>query len=636
MVMSRLSPLHYYLLIILSLMVFLREEITWPTLMVMAFVMVIKFFKINFPGWMAKVLGLGLFVLAFVEHGRFVNPEMGLNLLLAVVTLKLYEAKEPRDWRMLTLAVFLLFATGALFVKTPLYLFTAIAGSSIAIYAMILCLGESLQLNWRRVVKWMLSATPLAIILFILIPRFGGSLWTPPKPPEQGKIGFSEEARPGDVAELQPSGEVAFHASIRPLPNRDQLYWRGMTLSGHDGWNWFPLPRDEAYGQLGPAGRVASAQWWQQDIIHKTAARRAMGLDVPKWWSMNGKEVETTETATLRFLPYSSIRRYRVTSAAESPAKLSPILIESSHKAKLALPKELKDFKGSLTQAMNRLQEFFTSSEFTYHLSPGKITSVKQFMMTKKGWCTHYASTTALILRHWGFPARLVSGYLGGEYNPMGQYFKITEDDAHVWVEAFDGENWLRIDPTIWIIPERIQLSGDRFFKRKEFALSQWLKLPDWYRETQSWIESVNFKFLVWSEDYDREEQRSVARKLNLDLAQFYLISIWVIISAILGYWAREWWRDYRKSLGTHHRAKVWQRFIRELEKGGISDCKGLGPRELAMKIKLSSIAEKDVLLSWLRAWELMVYRDDQFDEKKLKNYSSFGEASLGADAGSD
>jgi hypothetical protein len=74
---------------------------------------------------------------------------------------------------------------------------------------------------------------------------------------------------------------------------------------------------------------------------------------------------------------------------------------------------------------------------------------VDEFLFEKKrGYCEFFASSFALLLRLSGVPARLVGGYYGGEYNEMGGYYLVTEDTAHVWVEALVDGRWVRLDPS--------------------------------------------------------------------------------------------------------------------------------------------------------------------------------------------
>ena len=67
----------------------------------------------------------------------------------------------------------------------------------------------------------------------------------------------------------------------------------------------------------------------------------------------------------------------------------------------------------------------------------------------KSGQCEYFASAMVLMLRSQGIPARLVTGFLGGEYNPFEGYFMVRESNAHAWVEAYlPGVGWQVFDPT--------------------------------------------------------------------------------------------------------------------------------------------------------------------------------------------
>ncbi len=67
----------------------------------------------------------------------------------------------------------------------------------------------------------------------------------------------------------------------------------------------------------------------------------------------------------------------------------------------------------------------------------------------RSGQCEYFASSMVLMLRSQGIPARLVTGFLGGEYNPFEGYYIVRENNAHAWVEAYlPGHGWRIFDPT--------------------------------------------------------------------------------------------------------------------------------------------------------------------------------------------
>jgi hypothetical protein len=103
----------------------------------------------------------------------------------------------------------------------------------------------------------------------------------------------------------------------------------------------------------------------------------------------------------------------------------------------------------------------FREGHFEYTLTPPllDVNSVDDFLFnTRRGFCGHFASAFALLMRAGGVPARVVTGYQGGEWNPIGGYLLIRRSDAHAWVEVWEqGQGWVRVDPTAVVAPERLR-----------------------------------------------------------------------------------------------------------------------------------------------------------------------------------
>jgi hypothetical protein len=106
---------------------------------------------------------------------------------------------------------------------------------------------------------------------------------------------------------------------------------------------------------------------------------------------------------------------------------------------------------GSTEETIARLEAFFSAQGLSYATDdlPSSPDPVDEFLFEKKrGYCEFFASSFALMLRIAGVPSRLVGGYFGGDYNDLGGYYLVSEDAAHVWVEALVENRWLRIDPS--------------------------------------------------------------------------------------------------------------------------------------------------------------------------------------------
>jgi len=596
---------------------FLMEELTLPTLVVGIAVIVLRLFTIKLHRWIPQVVGAGLFAYAGVKYGRFVSPEVGVNILFSVVCLKLVEAKVERDWRMLTLGLFLLWSSGALFVKTPLYLITAIAGVFSALSALLKVSGEEVSVSWRQVGRWILLSLPVTVVLFLLLPRFQASVWTPPSPPPVGQIGFSEEARPGDVESLTGTGALAFHATLDQKISGASLYWRGATLTGHDGWNWYISPLDQELVFMDEGVPVAAEGMIRQSIIHSKSTNRGFALATGKWLEQNGRHAVAGENGTWRFQGFQQVRTYVAYSDSKHVAKPLPTPELKTYRLGISMRKlpQFQHLKGlDLYDTVTAIRAHFQQNAFTYSLSPGKITTLDNFLQQKTGWCAHFASATALLLRAAGHPTRLVSGYLGGNFNPQSGHWTVSEDDAHVWVESWDGVGWMRIDPTLWVAPDRSELSGAEFIRRvrKESSLFNPNTLPGWFRDTQMWVESVNYRFLVWSEELDLEKQKSWARKLDWDLSTLYAVGLWILGSAVGLWWLSEWWRTRPRAVDLGARRLVWRKWQRWWKKRGHQLEPQWGPDRWRREVAGLKPQDREFANQWIDDWEKQLYQQNE------------------------
>ena len=102
---------------------------------------------------------------------------------------------------------------------------------------------------------------------------------------------------------------------------------------------------------------------------------------------------------------------------------------------------------GRLLEIQRRLR-----TDFRYSLSfsrrPGRDPVIDFLTHNRQGHCEYFASAMALLARAAGVPARVVSGYLVQEYNPLAGHHVVRERNAHSWVEAWVAGRWQTFDPT--------------------------------------------------------------------------------------------------------------------------------------------------------------------------------------------
>jgi transglutaminase-like putative cysteine protease len=151
-------------------------------------------------------------------------------------------------------------------------------------------------------------------------------------------------------------------------------------------------------------------------------------------------------------------------SALEVPASISPAVRDLAHSWTV----HSRDSRGVVSSAL----QFFRTQGFSYSLTPGEYDNLEEFLFRRRvGFCEHYATSFATLMRLAGIPARVVVGYLGGEYNDLGHFFLVRQADTHAWCEVWlPGNGWTRVDPTAAVAPGRASLDLTTFLETRVAA----------------------------------------------------------------------------------------------------------------------------------------------------------------------
>ena len=150
--------------------------------------------------------------------------------------------------------------------------------------------------------------------------------------------------------------------------------------------------------------------------------------------------------------------------ALEVPASISPAVRDLAYSWTV----RNHDARGVVTSAL----QFFRTQGFGYSLTPGEYHNLDEFLFRGRvGFCEHYATSFATLMRLAGIPARVVVGYLGGEYNDLGHFFLVRQADAHAWCEIWLPENgWTRVDPTAAVAPGRASLDLTTYLETRSVS----------------------------------------------------------------------------------------------------------------------------------------------------------------------
>ena len=394
----------------------------------------------------------------------------GSALLVLMGAIKLLEATTRRDRLIVVGVAFYLLLAACLasqeLLRAPLYLLQAWVCCTALLYAAHPDAPLPSRLAGRISARSLGFALPLALLLFALFPRLSGSFWSLGAA-NQAQTGLSDTMSPGSISELSNSTDPVFRAWFAgPVPPPQQRYWRGPVLHDFDGYSWTRTNGDnfhsEALMYLGQAYHYQirlepdSGPWWPAlDTVQSVDAR--------------GTRI-TADRQLQAFRPahdavtYFAVS-YTTTVSADTLSRIArqfdTHVVTGRNPRSQALARHMRASAPDVPAYINSVVALFRDGHFEYTLTPPllDLDSVDDFLFnTRRGFCGHFASAFALLMRAGGVPARVVTGYQGGEWNPIGGYLLIRRSDAHAWVEVWeDGRGWVRVDPTAVVAPERLR-----------------------------------------------------------------------------------------------------------------------------------------------------------------------------------
>ncbi len=485
--------------------------------------------------WVRIPVTLLGFAAVLLTYRSVSGVEAGSALLLVMAGLKLLETRGERD-RVLVVFIgyFLLFAV---FLREQAIWSTAwLAFGAFGITAALtqtvrperlLPVPAAAALSGRL----LLQALPLAAILFVLFPRIPGPFWAMPGTNLAGATGLSEEVRPGDITELSLSDEVALRVRFEgPAPPAEALYWRGPVLERFDGRAWSAAPAP-ARAPAAPAYVAQGREFGYQMVLEPHGKRWLLALETPLNWSLPraalgpGLELLSAEPLRERITYRARSATGGVGAAAASAETLAANLRLPAGRNPRArdLARELRGQSPSDRAFLEQALGMFAEAPFRYSLSPPPLGahSVDEFLFeTRVGFCEHYASALAVLLRSGGVPARVVVGYQGAERNPFGDYWIVRQANAHAWVEAWLDGAWRRVDPTAAVAPERIERGyAETLAASPRVAGRLWRSNLYVNRLVLSW-DAVNAAWDRWVLAFGPEMQDELLLALGFDVPQ--------------------------------------------------------------------------------------------------------------------
>ncbi len=591
-------------------------------------------------GWLALTVRplpsrwwlLGLLVLTVAAtlftHKTLLGRDAGVTLLVLLLTLKTLELRARRDAFVVFFLSFFTMLTNFFFSQsllTAAAMLLALLGLLTALVNAHMPVGKPPLLEAAKTAGWMtLLGAPIMVVLFVLFPRLA-PLWGIPGDAMSGRSGLSATMQVGNIARLALDDSIAMRVRFDgAAPAQSELYFRGPVLSSFNGREWQPLRSGFPARMRVPANlQVRGPPVDYQVTLEPNQQPWLLLLDAaPTPPAVSGFEVSLTPELQWRTeRPITDLLRYSARSYVDFshgpprqiaalqdylalPAGFNPRTLQLA--AELRREPQLSGADGA--QLVAAVLERLRSGGYRYTLEPGLYGqhSADEFWFDRReGFCEHIASSFVILMRALDVPARIVTGYQGGERNPVDGFLVVRQRDAHAWTEVWlAGRGWVRVDPTAAVAPARIGALQRLQAPRGVIAEALLGNVnPALALRLRAVWDAVNNSWNQWILNYTQSKQLNLLKHLGFESPSWedliYLL-IGIVVLASLGGAAWTVWERRRQD--------PWLRLlataVARLQKAGVTLAPHSPPRAVAEQVA-RQIDAANPLLAPLRDWLL-------------------------------
>jgi transglutaminase-like putative cysteine protease len=537
----------------------------------------------------------------FLTYGRIFGRESGVTLLIVMAALKLLEMRSQRDVILSIYLGFFLVVTNFLFsqsIPLGLYMLACVwifVGTLVGFNR--IGRAPTLKERLRPSGALLLQSLPLMVAFFVLFPRATGPLWALPQDSRSGQTGLSDSMTPGNIASLIKSDTIAFRVQFEEkMPAYQSLYWRGPVLVDFDGATW-RMPELSGGGSFAYPKQERRVSYTVTLEPHNKTWLFA--LDVPAQLPPNAYMMSDLQLRSRR--PVDQRLRYDMSSwlgyqygnrASRYALEQSLRFDEARNPRAVALGRQWARENPDPRAILARAAQHFGQG-YTYTLEPPQLDPRDPFddflFNSKQGFCEHYAGSFTLLMRAAGIPSRVVTGYQGGEVNPLNNELIVRQADAHAWSEIWvQEEGWVRIDPTASVSPLRVENGVNA-------ALGPIGVIPSLINSDPFGILSnvryawqvMNSQWDQWVVGYNLERQRQFFSQLGMPGIDWRTLGIWLTAATFLaggllaaGMMLRE--RAPRREASV----VAWTRFCAKLAAAGVKRSPHEGPMDFLRRVQ--------------------------------------------------
>lgn len=609
--------------------------------------LLVKYSQNSIGNLLPKLLAVPAVALIYLQFNSLLGLEASISLLVVMLGMKILELKDYRDAMLCLFLGFFVVVTVFLFHQELITLPYLIATTVLQFLALTklndITGTQPTKLQLKTTFKVCIFSLPYVLVMFVLFPRLDSPLWSLPGNNPQSRTGMSESMMPGQFSKLISSTEPVFRVTFNTdIPEKSSLYWRGPVLTKFDGNRW--SRRSTRISDKPPEiSHLSKPLHYRMTLESQQNNKWLFPLDMPMNLDNSIQVNRDGETKTKKLIRkaiafnFNSVLEYKLNYKADAKELLEALQLPKNIAPKTRkLARELFASAGDnkalfVDHVMNR----FTTQPYSYTLDPMPLSAdyIDSFMIdTMEGFCEHYSSSFVVMMRAVGIPARVVTGYQGGEFNSQANYMLIRQSDAHAWAEVWlEGQGWVRKDPTSMVSPERVNEGIDSAFAGSNQLPStirfNFLKKMSMKWDTLNYYWSslvISYNSSMRAEIFNSLKQLIASVGKNLVLSLTMLAGVVGLLLLMQFFWKRH-------SNTEHRAAKVFTKLVEHYhQKYGIQRQNGETPLQYAEKLSLANPSEAALIRKIFSSYN-DIYYGMNHDDKSFEKFKKLSDTLLRA-----
>ena len=551
------------------------------------------------------------------SYHTLIGRNAGSAMLLGLLCLKLFEIKSFREVSLIinlslfAIVINFLFNQSIFVALTMLFalifLFAALVGFQHDYKALNKTMPAPFDLiqtnekqHFKLALKMLMQAVPFAVVLFLLFPRINGPLWSLPEDAFSATTGITDTMSPGRISRLSDNSSTAFRVEFdSAIPATEKLYWRGPVMWHFDGYSW-GAPVNERIKLNNFKFRSLGEKTHYSITLQPHNQFWMFALDVPS--TLPTGSLLSVDMQVLSVLPIQKLQRFKISSYTNY---ILPSYSKISFQRYLKLPEDknlaqsrvlISQFKDPLNpqNTVNNVLNYFATKDFYYSRQPPLLgeNPVDEFLFdTKRGYCEHYASSFTVLMRLAGIPARVVTGYQGGELNPINNIMTVRQSDAHAWSEVFlDDKGWVRVDPTAAIPPANIENNADALRLNSSLKKPDHLFQSNWlskqFKQARFAWDAINNRWNQWVLGYNNKKQKAFftaigIKNISWKGLSYLLFGLLTVLTAILAFVV---FSNATKNKTKDEIQETYLKFLKKMKKHGLIKKEAEGADDFAKR----------------------------------------------------